>query len=80
MSCFLHLIRLKRGLSPNTFVSLSLTERMGNMLPIAYGGCALALAVQAGFHTLPAGATPFALYSMLGESSRRRVHAKASLI
>ncbi|KAL8292627.1 hypothetical protein RQP46_001239 [Phenoliferia psychrophenolica] len=50
---FLNLIRMKRGSLPNTFVTLSLTERMGNMLPIAYGGCALALAVQAAYHTLP---------------------------
>lgn len=34
---FLDLLRLKRT-SPTTFISLTLSERMGNTLPIAYGG------------------------------------------
>ena len=36
-SNFLQLIRLKRT-SPTTFVSLSMSERMGNLAPFAFGG------------------------------------------
>ncbi|KAK4700969.1 hypothetical protein P7C70_g5270, partial [Phenoliferia sp. Uapishka_3] len=67
-SNFLELIRLKR-LSPTTFETLALTERMGNQLPIAYGGCALAVAVQAAYHSLPVmapGAPKMVFYSMVG--------------
>lgn len=48
---------------PNDFVSKSLPIRMGNAAPIAYGGCAIGIAVRCAFETVPAGFTP---YSILG--------------
>lgn len=50
-------------LAPNEYVSKSLPIRMGNAMPIAYGGCTIAVAVSAACATVPAGFTP---YSMLG--------------
>ncbi|ETS77181.1 hypothetical protein PFICI_11055 [Pestalotiopsis fici W106-1] len=48
---------------PDEFVSLSPPARMGNLLPIAYGGCSIAVAVSAALATVPKS---FALYSVLG--------------
>lgn len=49
------------------FVSASLPLRMGNALPIAYGGCALSLSVHAAYQTLPAEAlSKLRIYTVLG--------------
>lgn len=45
------------------FVSATYPQRMGNMRPIAYGGCATAIAVNAAFQTIQPG---FNVYSILG--------------
>ncbi|OKL55868.1 hypothetical protein UA08_08864 [Talaromyces atroroseus] len=50
-------------LSEWTFQSKRLAERMGNTLPIAFGGYAIALAVNAAANTVPDG---FHLYSAMG--------------
>ncbi|RVX73468.1 hypothetical protein B0A52_03110 [Exophiala mesophila] len=45
------------------YVSATFPQRMGNMRPIAYGGCATAIAVNAAFQTIQPG---FNVYSILG--------------
>lgn len=52
-------------LAPGRFVSTALPIRVGNSLPIAYGGCAAAVAVHAACLTLPAGSS-LSLYSVVG--------------
>lgn len=55
-------IRVERtGL--DEFVSVKTPVRLGNLLPIAYGGCAIALAVNAAVQTVKPS---FYLYSVLG--------------
>ncbi|KAL8286607.1 hypothetical protein RQP46_004135 [Phenoliferia psychrophenolica] len=68
MSNFLDLIRLRR-LSADTFVSLAFPEPMGPRAPgkIAFGGCVIAMSVQAAYHSLStSSASSMALYSSLG--------------
>lgn len=50
-------------LSPGEFVSSHLPIRMGNSMPIAYGGCTVAVAVNAAYTTI---GPDFSLYSLLG--------------
>jgi acyl-CoA thioesterase len=50
-------------LSEWTFQSKRLPERMGNALPIAYGGYTISLAVHAAAKTVPEG---YHLYSAMG--------------
>ncbi|MBE3046180.1 thioesterase family protein [Candidatus Bathyarchaeota archaeon] len=47
----------------DTFVSRENPGRMGNMANIAYGGCAIAIAIQAAFQTVSPGYLP---YSVMG--------------
>ncbi|KAH8195305.1 hypothetical protein TruAng_010528 [Truncatella angustata] len=49
--------------SPGEYVSAVLPERMGNTLPIAYGGCTLGVATHAACKTVPAS---HSLYSLVG--------------
>ncbi|KAF2757921.1 Thioesterase/thiol ester dehydrase-isomerase [Pseudovirgaria hyperparasitica] len=49
--------------TPDTFQSTHLPQTMGNTAPIAYGGCALGLAVNAATHTVP---NSHSLYSLTG--------------
>lgn len=49
--------------SANVFVSKILPQRMGNALPIAYGGCAAGIAVHSACKTVPPN---FHIYSILG--------------
>lgn len=48
---------------PGEYVSKVLPERMGNLRPIAYGGCTLGLATHAAYKTVPAA---YSLYSLVG--------------
>jgi acyl-CoA thioesterase II len=48
---------------PGRYVSKALPERMGNVLPIAYGGCTLGIATHAAYATVPPSHT---LYSLSG--------------
>lgn len=48
---------------PGRFVSRALPERMGNALPIAYGGCTLGIATHAAYATVGDG---YSLYSLVG--------------
>ena len=48
---------------PDEYVSKELPIRLGNAMPIAYGGCTISIAVRAACATVPAGFTP---YSLLG--------------
>ncbi|KAK9775528.1 putative Thioesterase-like superfamily-domain-containing protein [Seiridium cardinale] len=50
--------------SPGEFVSKVLPGRMGNLLPIAYGGCTLGLATHAACKTVP---SEYSLYSLTGQ-------------
>ncbi|KAI5455975.1 thioesterase-like superfamily-domain-containing protein [Mariannaea sp. PMI_226] len=50
-------------LEPGEYVSKHLPIRMGNSMPIAYGGCAMAIAVNAACSTV---ASNMSLYSVLG--------------
>lgn len=50
-------------ISSGEYVSQVLPERMGNLLPIAYGGCALGLATHAAYKTVPPS---YSLYSLVG--------------
>lgn len=50
-------------LSPGEYVSKVLPERMGNVLPIAYGGCTLGLATHAAYKTVKPA---YSLYSLVG--------------
>lgn len=45
------------------YVSKCFPQRMGNILPIGYGGCTTAIAVRSAYQTVDAG---FHLYSVLG--------------
>jgi hypothetical protein len=46
------IFRLRKGPSEGTYVSVAHPVRMGNAAPIAYGGCALGIAVQAAFFSI----------------------------
>ncbi|KAH7317015.1 thioesterase-like superfamily-domain-containing protein [Stachybotrys elegans] len=48
---------------PGEFVSKVLPIRLGNAMPIAYGGCSIAAAVNAAYQTVPANVS---LYSLVG--------------
>ncbi|KAH8657756.1 thioesterase-like superfamily-domain-containing protein [Xylariales sp. PMI_506] len=58
-------------IAPNEYVSKHLPANMGVALPIAYGGCALGVAIHAASLTVPSN---FHLYSVLGH-----YHGPASL-
>ncbi|KAH8885817.1 Thioesterase/thiol ester dehydrase-isomerase [Thozetella sp. PMI_491] len=51
-------------IQPGTYKSKALPDRMGNSMPIAYGGCVLGAATQAAYKTVPAS---FAIYSLVGQ-------------
>jgi acyl-CoA thioesterase II len=68
---------------PDVFVSRIPPGRMGNALPIAYGGCTIATALHAAFHTVPGA--HFRLYSALGHflgpaSTERVLHARVTRV
>lgn len=70
-SYFQEMIRLKQvSTQPLVYESITLPVRMGNALPIAYGGYTSCLAVQAAFHSLPgqsqAEKDDWAIYSANG--------------
>ncbi|KAI1859317.1 hypothetical protein JX265_007254 [Neoarthrinium moseri] len=48
---------------PGQYVSLTTPERMGNALPIAYGGCTLGIATHAAYQTVKPA---YSLYSLVG--------------
>jgi acyl-CoA thioesterase II len=54
-----------REIAPNRYESLSFPERMANSANIAYGGCALAVAITAAHASLPSTGT-YRLYSATG--------------
>ncbi|KAF4973673.1 hypothetical protein FZEAL_9265 [Fusarium zealandicum] len=67
-------------LGPGEYVSKLLPMRMGNSMPIAYGGCATSLAVSAACATAPPN---MALYSVLGHfhgpaSTDRKLYCSVS--
>lgn len=66
------ILRLKRGPKPETYESIANPVKMGNQAPIAYGGCAMAVAVMAAFHSLPTSGPIKALYSLTCVLSQRR--------
>jgi acyl-CoA thioesterase II len=49
--------------SPGYYISKTFAERMGNVLPIAYGGCTIGIATHAAYATVPPSHT---LYSLVG--------------
>ncbi|PWY97115.1 hypothetical protein BCV70DRAFT_81590 [Testicularia cyperi] len=65
---FIELVRLRATDDPNVFISCSFPEKMGNPADIAYGGCVMALSVQAAFKTVEGrkGKPDFEIYSLLG--------------
>lgn len=65
---FIELIRLRSTSSPDVYVSCTNPEKMGNPADIAYGGCVLALALQAAFQSIEARKQldGFQVYSILG--------------
>ena len=67
-------------LGPNEFVSKALPIHMGNASPMAYGGCALAIAMSAAYATVPDSLVP---YSMMGHflgpaSTDRKLYASVT--
>lgn len=67
-----------KAVSVDRYVSKSLPIRMGNPLPIAYGGCALAVAITAAYATT---SSSMSLYSVLGHylgpaSSTQKLYCK----
>ena len=84
---FVELIRLRATSSPDVFISCSNPEKMGNPADIAYGGCAMALTVQAAFKSIEARTEMrnFEIYSLLGNyfgptSANRKVKLIVSVI
>lgn len=71
-SYFQELMRLRqRSQEPLVYESVSMPVKMGNALPIAYGGFNSGLAIQAAFHSLaPAGKADWAIYSANGACSQ----------
>lgn len=65
---FIDLIRLRSTPTPDVFLSCSHPEKMGNVAPIAYGGCVVALALQAAFKSIEPDRSlhNFEVYSLLG--------------
>ncbi|KAM5347370.1 hypothetical protein ACJ41O_010375 [Fusarium nematophilum] len=67
-------------LQPGEFISKALPIRMGNSLPIAYGGCTASVAVSAACATAP---PTMSLYSVLGHflgpaSTDRKLHCSVT--
>ncbi|PWN49804.1 Thioesterase/thiol ester dehydrase-isomerase [Violaceomyces palustris] len=64
---FLDLIRLRRveGDAADVFRSVNRPEKMGNLGPIAYGGCVIALVIASAYQTVKEE-EGFKLYSFLG--------------
>lgn len=52
-----------REIAPGEFLSQSLPGRMGNSLPVAYGGCTMGVATAAACSTVPSS---YHLYSLVG--------------
>lgn len=61
---FLDYLRMKRTSDQDTFETIENPDRLGNPMPIAYGGFSLATGVQAAFNTVERD--NFAVYSLLG--------------
>jgi hypothetical protein len=70
-SFFQELLRLRKlSTEPLVYQSVSMPLGMGDALPNAYGGCAIALGIQAAFHSLPGASieenASWAIYSANG--------------